>query len=329
MSQKKIIDLCSKKIDLNDDDIPIALNYFGRLEVRDWEELFFVAVKCLFMEFPDVINNLCSKDPTQNLFLRTTTIGMKHPRRIAPIIFLETKRTPLQIVQALKKIFLQAGVLNINMTIEVSAPPISKAEIEKIFSASVEPIKISEEKISEPPKKFPAKIKLPTFKENQSIEEMLAALDDVELPEKKNVAPSPEKTAESSTNSLTKKNSASNTNNFSVGSKDLEVPAFGRLYFVLKGERFGPYANEKSRYVELLKNLSELYPKEMLKCAGRHINSEHRLTLAHGENYLYFREPVMLPNNLFADKGFSDKVLQENEKYFLERCGLKFDSVIF
>ena len=97
----------------------------------------------------------------------------------------------------------------------------------------------------------------------------------------------------------------------------------------MKGERFGPFANEKMRYVELLKNLAELFPKEMKKSAGRHINSEHRLTLAYGENYLYFREPVMLPNDLFADKGFSDKVLRENEKYFLEICGLKFESVIF
>ena len=305
MSQKKIIDLGSKKIDLNNDDIPIALNYFGRLEVRDWEELFFVAVKCLFMEFPDVINNLCSKDPTQNLFLRTTTIDMQKPRRIAPIIFLETKRTPLQIVQALRKIFLHAGVLNINMTIEVM-PPTSKAEIEKIFSQPVEKIKISAEKIS-PQKKVVAK--LPTLNLNQSVEEMLAALDEMELPAQKKSSP------------LTEKNS--------VGSKDLDVPAFGKLFFVLKGERFGPFANEKMRYVELLKNLAELFPKEMQKCAGRHINSQHRLTLAHGENYLYFREPVMLPNDLFADKGFSDAVLQENEKYFLERCGLKFESVIF
>ena len=309
MSQKKIIDLGSKKIDLNNDDIPIALNYFGRLEVRDWEELFFVAVKCLFMEFPDVINNLCSKDPTQNLFLRTTTIDMKKPRRIAPIIFLETNRTPIQIVQALRKIFLHAGVLNINMTIEVMPPQTSKAEIEKIFSQPVEKIKNPAEKIS-PQKKITEKIKLPTFNLNQSVEEMLAELDGVELPAQKKSSPP-----------VAEKNS--------VGSKDLDVPSFGKLYFVLKGERFGPFANEKMRYVELLKNLAELFPQQMLKCAGRHINSQHRLTLAHGENYLYFREPVMLPNDLFADKGFSDAVLQENEKYFLERCGLKFESVIF
>lgn len=274
LSQKKIIDLGSKKIDLSNDDIPIALNYFGRLEVRDWEELFFVAVKCLFLEFPDVINQLCSKDPTQILYLRTTSIEMKKPRRIAPIIFLETKRTPMQIVQALRKIFLHAGVLNINMTIEVM-PPTSKAEIEKIFSGKIEKL------------------------QGRNLEKNNCALRITHYALKQ------------------------------VGSKDLDVPHFGRLYFILRGERFGPFANEKSRYVELLKNLAELFPKEMQKCAGRHINSQHRLTLAHGENYLYFREPVMLPNDLFADKGFSDTVLQENEKYFLERCGLKFESVIF
>ena len=151
MAEKKIIDLGSKKVDLNNDDIPIALNYFGRLEVRDWEELFFVAVKCLYMEFPDVINNLCSKDPSQILFLRTTTIGMKHPRRIAPIIFLETKRTPIQIVQAIRKIFHQAGVLNINMKIEVVSPT-NKVELEKILSQSATPVE--HKKISPTQKAF-------------------------------------------------------------------------------------------------------------------------------------------------------------------------------
>ena len=327
MSQKKIIDLGAKKIDLNNDDIPIALNYFGRLEVRDWEELFFVAVKCLYMEFPDIISNLCSKDPTQNLFLRTTTIGMKHPQRIAPIIFLETKRTPLQIVQALRKIFIQAGIVNINMTIEVMPPSTSKAEIEKIFAPSEKPLKISAEKISDkkispPAKKTSAKIKMPVLSLSQSVDEMLAALGG-ELPAKQK-SNSPQQELKP----LQEKKSPPPEKN-SVGSRDLDVPTFGRLYFVLKGERFGPFANEKMRYIELLKNLAELFPKEMKKLAGRHINSEHRLTLAHGENYLYFREPVMLPNDLFADKGFSDKVLLENTKYFLEKCGLKMESVLF
>ena len=309
MAEKKIIELGSKKIDLNNDDIPVALIYFGRFEVRDWEELFFVAVKCLFMEFPDVINKLCSKDPSQILYLRTTTIGMKHPHRIAPIIFLETKRTPIQIVQALRKIFLHAGVLNINMKIEVEPPPTSKADLEKIFSPPTKPIEIKAEKISPPTKKI-SKINLPVFNLNQSVEEMLAALDGVNFPqEKKSSLP------------VTEKNS--------VGSKDLDVPTFGKLFFTLRGERFGPFANEKSRYVELLKNLAELFPQEMRRCAGRHVNSAHRLTLVHGESYLYFREPVMLPNDLFADKGFSDEVLRENEKFFLERCGLNFETVIF
>ena len=140
--EKRIIDLGGKQVDLNNDDIPVALNYFGRFEVRDWEELFFVAVKCLFLEFPDVISKLCSKDPTQILFLRTTTIDMKKPRRIAPIIFLETQRTPIQIVQAIRKIFHQAGVLNINMKIEVTSPPTIKADLKKILSEPPESVEI-------------------------------------------------------------------------------------------------------------------------------------------------------------------------------------------
>lgn len=297
MAEKKIIDLGSKKIDLNNFDVPIALNYFGRFEVRDWEELFFVAVKCLYLEFPDIINNLCSKDPSQILFLRTTTIDMKKPRRIAPIIFLETKRTPVQIVQAIRKIFHQAGVLNINMKIEVIEPT-SKSDLEKIFSQPVE------QKIL--PKK--SKIKLPVFDLNQSVEEMLAALDDSE-PKNKKISPP------------IKKNS--------VGSKDLEVPVFGKLFFILRGERYGPFANEKIRYIELMKYLAENFPDQLRKCAGRHVNSKHRLTLVYGESYLYFREPVMLPNDLFADKGFPDEVLKENAKFYLERCGFNFETVMF
>ncbi len=261
----KILDLGAKKIDLNNDDIPIALIYFGRLEVRSWEDLFFSAVKCLFLEFPDVINNLCSKDPTQILYLRTTSIEMKSPRRIAPIIFLETHRTPIEIAQALRKIFITAGVVNINMKIEVAEKKINRAELEEIYS-------------------MPEKIEI------------------------KKSAPS---------------------ENISVGSADLEVPTFGSKYFILRGEKFGPFANEKMRYVELLKNLAKIFPDEMEKCAGKHINSQHRVTLVKGESYLYFREPVMLPNDLFADKGFEDSELRENMKFFLEKCGLKFESVIF
>jgi len=308
VAERRIIDLGSKKIDLSNDDIPVALEYFGRLEVRSWEELFVAAVKCLFLEFPDVISNLCSKDATQILFLRTTTIDMKKPCRIAPIIFLETNRTPIQIVQSIRKIFHHAGVLNINMKIEVTAPPIVKADLKKILSAP--PSSVETKNFSPPVKKISPKIKLPTFSLDQSVEEMLAALDDVTLPAQKKSSPP-----------VTEKNS--------VGSKDLEVPVFGKLFFTLRGERYGPFANEKVRYVELMKYLAENFPDQLRKCAGRHVNSSHRLTLVYGESYLYFREPVMLPNDLFADKGFSDDALRENARYYLERCGLKFESVMF
>ena len=301
MSKRRIIDLGTKDIDLKEDDVPISLIYFGRIEVRNWEDLFFVAVKCLYTEFPDVINKLCSKDPRRTLFLRTTTIDMKHPRRIAPIIFLETNRTPPQIIQALLTVFHFAGVVNINMKIEVTqATTGDLIDLEKMFPPSIinhEPNKILEDK---------SKIQLPNFTLDQSIEEMLAALD----------AMSPEKFS-------------NQQKNFQIDRKDeLEVPMFGSLFFLLFGKRYGPFANEKARYVELMKCLAEFFPEQMLKQAGRHINSKHRLTLMHGKSYLYFREPVMLPNDLFTDKGFSDSVLLENERYYLEKCGLSFENVM-
>ena len=298
LSKRRIIDLGSKEIDLREDDVPISLFYFGRVEVRDWEELFFIAVKCLYIEFPDVINRLCSKDPSRVLFLRTTTIDMKHPRRIAPIIFLETDRTPQEIIHALKTIFYCAGVVNVNMKIEVTqATTGDLVDLEKMFLPSV----VNREQNFE--NKTSA---APSFTLDQSIEEMLAALD-----------------------AMDSKN-FSQQQNFQRTEKkaELEVPMFGSLFFHLNGRRYGPFMNEKSRYVELMKCLAEFFPEEMLKQAGRHINSTHRLTLMHGKSYLYFREPVMLPNDLFTDKGFSDNILIENEKYYLERCGLSFENVI-
>lgn len=327
MSKSRIIDIGSKKIDLNDNDLPVALIYFGRFVVRDWEELFLAAVKCLYMEFPDVISNLCSTDPTRNLFLRTTTIDMERPQRIAPIIFLETKRTPLQIVKALRTIFRCAGVLNINMQIEVVAPSEPKiSDLEKIFSPPILPEKNREEKILLPadfkkisppvkkeiPQKSSGKLKLPVFSLDQSIEEMLAALDAVSPVEEKKSPPPPKKIP-------AKK----------IPTRDeLEVPLLGNLFFVVDGECRGPFANEKIRYVELMKYLADAFPEKMVKSAGRHVNSQHRVTLVRGGSYLYFREPVMLPNDLFADKGFSDKILMENARYYLEICGLNFDSVM-
>ena len=302
MAKRRIIDLGSKEIELQEDEVPISLFYFGRMEVRSWEELFFIAVRCLYLEFPEVINKLCSKDPSRILFLRTTTIDMKRPRRVAPIIFLETDRTPPQIIHALRTIFYCAGVVNVNMKIEVTqATTGDLVDLEKMFLPSV----VSHEQ----QKTFENKSerRLPNFTLDQSIEEMLAALDEMDskkIPQRQQTFPRTEKKAE------------------------LDVPMFGSLFFQLGGRRYGPFMNEKSRYVELMKCLAEFFPEQMLKQAGRHINSNHRLTLMHGKSYLYFREPVMLPNDLFTDKGFSDNILIENEKYYLEKCGLNFDSVM-
>ena len=309
MSDIRIIDLGKNNIELHEDEIPLALIYFGRLAVRDWEDLFFVAVKCLYTEYPDIINRLCSKDSNRVLFLRTTTIDMKHPRRIAPIIFLETARTPKQIIQAILTIFHYAGVVNINMKIEVA--PMTAAdipELEELFPPEI--LHKDTKKIYQSAEQ---KVQLPNFSLDQSIDEMIAALDSMD--------------SENFTRKQNFYNQQATQQNYSRN-EDLQVPIFGSLFFLLFGKRYGPFANEKTRYVELMRCLAEFFPDEMLKQAGRHINSAHRLTLMHGKSYLYFREPVMLPNDLFTDKGFPDNILIENEKYYLDRCGLSFDSVM-
>ena len=102
----------------NTDEVS-ALIYYGRYPVNSWAELYFAAVKTLYIEYPEVINKLVSKDSTRALYLRTTTIDMKKPVRIDTILYLDADRTPLEIVKALREIFRRAGVLNINMSIEI------------------------------------------------------------------------------------------------------------------------------------------------------------------------------------------------------------------
>ena len=285
----RIIDLAAKSQEIKENEMPAALIYFReRVSVHDWQELFFVAVKCLYAEFPDTINSLCSTDPSRTLFLRTNTIDMVSPKKIAPIIYLETNRTPQQILKAIKLIFSRADVHHPQMRIELYEP--------------LYPIKNSAFQIPTP--KLNSK---PVLHLNQTIEEMLAALDAME-----NYAP--------------KKSSVVLPHAGTYGRVEPQV--FGNLFFVLEGTRHGPFANEKNRYVALMQCLAELYPYQILKEAGRHINSEHRLTLMKGSSYLYFREPVELPNNLFLDKDFPDRVLVENERYYLARCGLYFESVM-
>ena len=283
MPTNRILDLAAKSLEINDNEMPAALIYFQeRVPVTDWQELFFIAVKCLYAEFPDTINSLCSTDPTRNLFLRTNTIDMVSPKRIAPIIYLETNRTPQQILKAIKLIFSRADVRNPRMRIELYEP---------LYQPSKRP-----------------RNQKPVLHLNQTIEEMLATLDAMET-------------------HTQKKSSVILPHASNHGRREPQV--FGNLFFVLEGERHGPFVNEKNRYVALMECLAELYPYQILKEAGRHINSEHRLTLMKGSSYLYFREPVELPNNLFLDKDFPDRVLVENERYYLARCGLYFESVMF
>ena len=285
MTDKRIVDLAAKSQEIKESEMPAALIYFEeRVPVHSWQELFFIAVKCLYAEFPDTINSLCSTDPTRNLFLRTNTIGMVSPKKIAPIIYLETNRTPQQITKALRLIFSRADVRRPQMRIEV---------IESLYPQNNSQIQIPR-----------TKVKKPMLHLNQTIEEMLAALDAMEIPKNSSVV-------------------------LPHAQSGFEPQVFGNLFFILEGTRHGPFANEKNRYVALMQCLAELYPYQILKEAGKHINSEHRLTLMKGASYLYFREPVELPNNLFLDKDFPDRVLVENERYYLARCGLYFESVMF
>ena len=310
MPTGRIIDLAAKSQDIYENELPAALIYFGeRAPVNDWQELFFVAVKCLYLEFPDTINSLCSTDPTRTLFLRTNTIAMERPKKIAPIIYLETARTPKQIVKAIKLIFNRAGVRRINMQIEVYSPP-----EENFYAPPVEqknfyppPHEQNYQPTYPPPRRV--RNQKPVLHLNQTIEEMLATLDAMEAyaPPKNSQPVLPHAAP--------------------VGKREPQV--FGNLFFMLEGTRHGPFDNEKNRYVALMQCLAELYPYQILREAGHHINSMHRLTLMKGTSYLYFREPVELPNNLFLDKDFPDRILVENERYFLERCGLFFENVMF
>ena len=126
----------------NTDEVT-ALIYFGRYEVKTWFELYQAAVKTLYIEYPDVINSLVSRNPERALYLRTNTIDMKEPVRISTILYLDVNRTPEQIVKALREIFRKAGVLNINMSIEVKRIN-NASNINKIVTKNViEPVVVT------------------------------------------------------------------------------------------------------------------------------------------------------------------------------------------
>ena len=125
---------------IKDTDEPTALIYYGRYTVNSWEELYYAAVKTLYIEYPEVINSLVSKEPTRNLYLRTTKIDMKQPARISTILYLDVDRKPTEIVKALREIFRYARVVNINMSIEVKRPyDISSFGDEEAASNAINP----------------------------------------------------------------------------------------------------------------------------------------------------------------------------------------------
>lgn len=300
MPTRRLIDLAAKSQEINENEMPAALIYFNeRVPVRDWQELFFIAVKCLYTEFPETISSLCSTDPSRTLFLRTNTIDMISPKKIASIIYLETQRTPAQILKAIKFILSRADVRNVQMRVEVYEPIYPENYMLQLQVDAPPPPPMPQKRLRN---------QKPVLHLNQTIEEMLATLDAMETYAPKT---SPVVLPHATT----------------YGRAEPQV--FGNLFFTLDGKRHGPFANEKNRYVALMQCLAEMYPYQILKEAGRHINSMHRLTLMKGASYLYFREPVELPNNLFLDKDFPDRILVENEKYYLARCGLYFESVMF
>ena len=150
----------------NTDEVS-ALIYFGRYEVQTWAELYHAAVKALYIEYPDVINSLVSRNPERALYLRTTTIDMKQPARISTILYLDVSRTPEQIIKALREIFRNAGVININMSIEIkrtnNAPTVIEPEVKNFFIPKAVPSNI-------PPisPKVPPVLEVPSFMKTSS-----------------------------------------------------------------------------------------------------------------------------------------------------------------
>lgn len=160
---------------IKDTDNPTALIYYGRYEVNSWEELYFAAVKTLYIEYPEVINSLVSKDPTRALYLRTTKIDMEQPARISTILYLDVNRKPTEIVKALREIFRYARVVNINMSIEVKRSyDIQQLKDDKISSTvATSPSSITSSMLPIPinPPSFPGSFTLPEpSKSNTSLE---------------------------------------------------------------------------------------------------------------------------------------------------------------
>ena len=97
---------------------PVALHYYGSLAFSDWQELYYAAVKCLYLEFPDIISEFRSTDSKRKLFLRTSTLDMEKPRALGDMLYLETGRSPTAIVYALGILLDRIGLKDGMMRIE-------------------------------------------------------------------------------------------------------------------------------------------------------------------------------------------------------------------
>lgn len=164
---------------IKDTDAPTALIYYGRYEVKSWEELYFAAVKTLYIEYPEVINSLVSKDSTRALYLRTTKIDMKQPARISTILYLDVSRKPTEIVKALREIFRYARVVNINMSIEVKRPyDIRQLKDDKVESN----VTVSPSQSNQPSPSMPLPIDLPSFSSSFQMPEPVKPNVGLEVP---------------------------------------------------------------------------------------------------------------------------------------------------
>ena len=148
-------------------DEATALIYYGRYEVSSWKELYFVAVKTLYIEYPEIINSLVSRDDNRDLYLRTTTINMLEPVRLGTILYLDVKRQPESIVRAIREIFHRAGVININMSIEIRRNN-NSIKVMPTNNSKVEVIK-QEEKKTEIILKPNIELEVPSFMKSESI----------------------------------------------------------------------------------------------------------------------------------------------------------------
>ena len=248
---------------IKDTDEPTALIYYGRYTVNSWEELYYAAVKTLYIEYPEVIDSLVSKEPTRALYLRTTKIDMKQPTRISTILYLDVDRKPTEIVKALREIFRYARVVNINMSIEVKRPyNIANAEDEEADSN----IKTQQTQLNVPTDSMlPIPINPPSFPNTFRLPEPAKSTD------------------------------------------NLEVPAFMKSESIIK-------VSLKEQYIEQMKYLVKIYPKQMRKEAGVYLRNR-RVTLAES-GYRYFIEEVDVGEGLSIELSFTDDDIRENIKHY-------------